>query len=379
LTISKNIFNSKSISVPQYVVLKWNLDKEGSVYVMLEEPGNLFYFYQLRHPDGPHYKISINHYSVEVCENLKICQKLVDCEKAIVTNMINGTNNSSIVFLSWKLFESDLFMIVGQYKDTFFKCKNHKPGFAITKLVMASTKHQSFKIIDGSFRITTEELPAKSIKNFDLPKYSYVSLLIFQCYYCNVNVKLTCDNSLVDKEVVFGRNGTQMIFSNNVLVYGWTKIDLFKRIQEQNNCSLLIEPKQAESVDEKHVNAIWTIAQCVIRYLEEPEISMKISTTTSTASSTITDVGISANTTIFCDENQFIGHDSHKKLNCIEDKVQTYYGQWFFLVTTIMQFLILCIVVFLLFKLTLNESNRKKPASNQESRNPEEIPLSETI
>jgi hypothetical protein len=83
MTISKNIFNSKSISVPQYVVLKWNLDKEGSVYVMLEEPGNLFYFYQLRHPDGPHYKISINHYSVEVCENLKICQKLVDCEKAV--------------------------------------------------------------------------------------------------------------------------------------------------------------------------------------------------------------------------------------------------------------------------------------------------------
>jgi hypothetical protein len=65
--------------------------------------------------------------------------------------------------------------------------------------------------VPGSFRTTTKELPAKSIQNFDLTEYSYVSLHIYQCYYCNVNVKLTCNNSVVDNEVVFGRNGTQMV------------------------------------------------------------------------------------------------------------------------------------------------------------------------
>jgi hypothetical protein len=54
-----------------------------------------------------------------------------------------------MVFLSWKQFESDLFIILVQYKDTFFKCHDHKPRFEVRKLVMGSSKSQSFKIIDG--------------------------------------------------------------------------------------------------------------------------------------------------------------------------------------------------------------------------------------
>lgn len=65
--------------------------------------------------------------------------------------MQNGTNNPNMVFLSWKLFEPDLLVILGQYKDTLFKCRNYKHNFVITKLVMNSSKHQLTKIIDGKF------------------------------------------------------------------------------------------------------------------------------------------------------------------------------------------------------------------------------------
>jgi hypothetical protein len=90
ITITQNIFHSdegvKQITfIPQYGVLKNNLEKEGSVYVMLEESGNpvSFYFYQSKHPDGPHYNINITHYSVDVCDKSNKCRKLIDCEKAV--------------------------------------------------------------------------------------------------------------------------------------------------------------------------------------------------------------------------------------------------------------------------------------------------------
>jgi hypothetical protein len=66
-------------------------------------------------------------------------------------------------------------------------------------------------MVPGSFLSTTKELPAKSNKHFDLLENSYVSLHIFQCYFCNISVKLTCDNPVVNKEVILGRDGNQMV------------------------------------------------------------------------------------------------------------------------------------------------------------------------
>jgi hypothetical protein len=360
LTISKNIFNSENgaIShtfVPHYGVLKKNLGEEGSVYIILAEPADvLLFFYPSKHPDSPNYKIDVNSYSIDVCEDTKKCKKIKDCEKAIVNNTQNGTNNPNMVFLSWKLFEQNLLVILGQYKDTLFKCRNYKHNFVITKLVMNSSKHQLTKIIDGSFLSTTKELPAKSNKHFDLLENSYVSLHIFQCYFCNISVKLTCGNPVVNKEVILGRDGNQMIFSNSFLIYGWIKIDLTdltKKGQKYNNCSLVIVPKLLELVNQNQVNPIWTIAQSVITYLQDPERLMEVSTTTSTASSTISDSGTSAK---ISDENQFNGNDSQKKINWVDDKVQTSYDRWRWWIisnTILLVIISVCIVVILLLKL----------------------------
>jgi hypothetical protein len=360
MTISENIFNSEKnakhfIFIPQYGVLKWNLHKEESVYIMLEEPADtsLFFLYPSKHPGSSNYKINVTHFSVEVCENTEKCQKLKDCEKAIV-NMKNDTNNPNMVFLSWKLFEPNLLVILGQYEDTLFICRHDKPEFEIKKLVMFNSKSQSIGIIDGSFQSTTKELPTKNIEKFDLTENTYVSMHIFQCYYCSISVELICANSIVNKEVVSGRDGYRMIFSNSFILHGWKKINLSKKGQTYKDCSLVIEPKLLESVDRKQVNPTWNIAQCVITYLDDTNELTEVSTTISTARSTITDDRRSTKTTVSRDGNQIIGQDSHKKLKCIEDKVQTCCGQWFIIFTTIMLiiiFLILCIVVFPLIKL----------------------------
>jgi hypothetical protein len=63
--------------------------------------------------------------------------------------MKNGTNNPKMVFLSWKLFEPNLLVILGQYEDTLFICRHDKPEFEIKKLVMFNSKSQSIGIIDG--------------------------------------------------------------------------------------------------------------------------------------------------------------------------------------------------------------------------------------
>jgi aerobic-type carbon monoxide dehydrogenase small subunit (CoxS/CutS family) len=63
----------------------------------------------------------------------------------------------------------------------------------------------------GSFQSTTKELPTKNIEKFDLTENTYVSMHIFQCYYCSISVELICANSIVNKEVVSGRDGYRMV------------------------------------------------------------------------------------------------------------------------------------------------------------------------
>jgi hypothetical protein len=113
----------------------------------------------------------------------------------------------------------------------------------------------------------------------------------------------------------------------------------------------------------------------VITYLQDPERLMEVSTTTSTASSTISDSGTSAK---ISDENQFNGNDSQKKINWVDDKVQTSYDRWRWWIisnTILLVIISVCIVVILLLKLIRRKSNRMEPISGITSS--EEDPLSD--
>jgi hypothetical protein len=135
--------------IPHYIVVKPDLAKEGSVYIMVENTTDaVFYFFPSRYPNSPHYKMVPTELQIQGCENHNICEELMECERAVVD--ISDTNlDENVIFISWKKFETETLVILMQYKNKFVKCRYHKPHFQIQKLVMYGSQVQSFGIIDG--------------------------------------------------------------------------------------------------------------------------------------------------------------------------------------------------------------------------------------
>jgi hypothetical protein len=82
----KNILNLKMsfTFIPYYTVVKPDLAKEGSVYIMVENTTDaVFYFFPSRYPNSPHYKMIPTELQIQGCENHNNCEELMECEKAV--------------------------------------------------------------------------------------------------------------------------------------------------------------------------------------------------------------------------------------------------------------------------------------------------------
>jgi hypothetical protein len=181
--------------IPKYTVLKTDLSKEESVYIMVENATDAaFYFFPSKYPNSAHYKMVPTELQIQGCENHNKCEEVMECERAVVD--ISDTNlDENVIFISWKQFETETLVILMQYKNKFIKCRHHKLHFQIQKLVMYSSQVQSFGIIDGFFRSTTQENNhLKLNRTFNLQVNQSVSLNTFQCLQCNTSITLTCDN-----------------------------------------------------------------------------------------------------------------------------------------------------------------------------------------
>jgi hypothetical protein len=134
---------------PKYNVLKTDLSKEESVYIMVENATDAaFYFFPSKYPNSAHYKMVPTELQIQGCENHNKCEEVMECERAVVD--ISDTNlDENVIFISWKQFETETLVILMQYKNKFIKCRHHKLHFQIQKLVMYSSQVQSFGIIDG--------------------------------------------------------------------------------------------------------------------------------------------------------------------------------------------------------------------------------------
>jgi hypothetical protein len=279
-TAVKNILNlNMSFTfIPRYTVLKADLNKEGSVYIMVENATDVaFYFFPSKYPNSAHYKMVPTELQIQGCENYNTCEELMECERAVVD--ISDTNlDENVIFISWKRFETETLVILMQYKDKFIKCRHHKPHIQIQKLVMYGSQLQLFGIIEGFFRSTTQENNnLKLNRSFNLQVNQSVSLHTFQCLHCNTSIKLTCDNNLEKVVNVSSSQGSKLvsvyicptlkcndqflkIFSDSLLVNGWKEFSLSNcGTQEFRNCNLtiqtLLQPANGQ------VNHIWIIAQ----------------------------------------------------------------------------------------------------------------------
>jgi hypothetical protein len=261
-TAVKNILNlNMSFTfIPKYTVLKTDLSKEESVYIMVENATDAaFYFFPSKYPNSAHYKMVPTELQIQGCENHNKCEEVMECERAVVD--ISDTNlDENVIFISWKQFETETLVILMQYKNKFIKCRHHKLHFQIQKLVMYSSQVQSFGIIDGFFRSTTQENNhLKLNRTFNLQVNQSVSLNTFQCLQCNTSITLTCDN--LQKIVnVSSAQGSKLIFSDSLLVNGWKEFSLSNcDTQEFSNCNLTIQTLLQSP--NGHVNHIWIIAQ----------------------------------------------------------------------------------------------------------------------
>jgi hypothetical protein len=257
----KDILNLKQLFsfIPQYVVLKSDLNKEGSVYITLENATDaLFYFFPFKYPGSAHYKMIPTELQIHGCENYNKCEELLECEKAVF-NIPDENLEENVIFISWKLFETKTLLILMQYKNKFVQCRHHKPHLQIQKLVMYGSKRQSFGIIDGVFRLTKQENnQIKLNRSFNLLVNASVSMHTFQCFDCKTSIMLTCD--FFQKVVnVSGSQGSKLIFSDSHLVNGW-KENSFSNCgtQDLNNCNLTIQTLLQSA---NQVNHFWIIAQ----------------------------------------------------------------------------------------------------------------------
>jgi hypothetical protein len=262
-TAVKNILNlNMSFTfIPKYTVLKADLSKEGSVYIMVQNATDAsFYIFPSKYPNSPHYKMVPTELQIQGCDQYSKCEEVMECERAVVD--ISDTNlDENVVFISWKRFETETLVILMQYKDKFIKCRHHNPHIQIQKLVMYGSQLQLFGIIDGFFRSTTQENNnLKLNRSFNLQVNQSVSLHTFQCLHCNTSIKLTCDNNLEKVVNVSSSQGSKLIFSDSLLVNGWKEFSLSNcGTQEFRNCNLtiqtLLQPANGQ------VNHIWIIAQ----------------------------------------------------------------------------------------------------------------------
>jgi hypothetical protein len=85
-TAVNNILNMKmSLTfIPNYTVVKLDLTKEGSVYIMVENVTDaLFYFFPSRYPNSAHYKMGPIELQIQGCENANKCEEVIECERAV--------------------------------------------------------------------------------------------------------------------------------------------------------------------------------------------------------------------------------------------------------------------------------------------------------
>jgi hypothetical protein len=81
--------------IPKYTVLKTDLSKEESVYIMVENATDAaFYFFPSKYPNSAHYKMVPTELQIQGCENHNKCEEVMECERA-VTITCWGNNSSS--------------------------------------------------------------------------------------------------------------------------------------------------------------------------------------------------------------------------------------------------------------------------------------------
>jgi hypothetical protein len=65
--------------------LKADLNKEGSVYIMVENATDVaFYFFPSKYPNSAHYKMVPTELQIQGCENYNTCEELMECERAVL-------------------------------------------------------------------------------------------------------------------------------------------------------------------------------------------------------------------------------------------------------------------------------------------------------
>jgi hypothetical protein len=82
----KNILNLKMSStfIPHYTVLKSDLSKEGSVYIIVENVTDAhFYLFPSKYPNNAHYKMVPTELQIQGCENHNKCEEVMECERAV--------------------------------------------------------------------------------------------------------------------------------------------------------------------------------------------------------------------------------------------------------------------------------------------------------
>jgi hypothetical protein len=67
-----------------YTVLKTDLSKEESVYILVKNATDIFFhIFPSKHPGAPNYKLVPTKLQIQGCENPNKCEEVLECEKAV--------------------------------------------------------------------------------------------------------------------------------------------------------------------------------------------------------------------------------------------------------------------------------------------------------
>jgi hypothetical protein len=71
--------------IPKYTVLKADLSKEGSVYIMVQNATDAsFYIFPSKYPNSPHYKMVPTELQIQGCDQYSKCEEAMECERAVL-------------------------------------------------------------------------------------------------------------------------------------------------------------------------------------------------------------------------------------------------------------------------------------------------------
>ncbi|CAH1371371.1 unnamed protein product, partial [Tenebrio molitor] len=237
--------------IPKCSVLESDLQKEGSVYVLLERPVDVFFhLYGPLHLNSPNYKINITSFSIEKCLSTQSCKKLNFCQEGVVHYDRSWKLSNNVTYLSWKQASEEV-KILFQFRDRLIMCSDWSPSLTIKKLVMYHVTTQMLNTAKRSFQYINQNWTSIN-KDISMLHSNLVYLDVLHCLDCNLKFILTCGKHVSNSS---SDDFDTIVFKDNKILHGWHRIILPGSLHEKK-CNLVINNEYSNMLG---VNKYWGI------------------------------------------------------------------------------------------------------------------------